>query len=484
MNSEKPNVLIFLIDSQGVDNLSCYGYHRKTSPNIDKIAADGVCFLNNFTPCAWTPPSHASIMTGRYLSGHMTLNLGLRRTLMPKDIPTIAETLNAIGYKTAAFTVNMLVNNEEGGVLRGFKEVFYPSLMRRREKEAAIKALFEEAGEPEGRDKGSLYTVHLTKKWIEKNYDGKKPFFIFINVLEPHIPYWPGEPFRSRFLPPGVTEERAKKIPQMNSHQAWRREYPWRHVEKGDEGEFGYPRNPEDWMIMKALLDGETAQVDHRIGLLIEYLNEKGLYDDTLIMVTADHHDVLWEHKGKTHPNGHIEYTGHTSLYDANIHIPLVVKGYSEDFPPGTYVKNMTDLTDIFSTLIDVLKIEDEKVKKSVQGYSLLSALHENPPRKFIIAEKWNPSIGLFCRSWVKAIRNLEYKYIWRSTGEEELYNVAEDPYEQENIISKMPEKSKTLQKNLERFLLSIEIPPIHLKKEAIKWMKAWGYHRQIIPAD
>ncbi|RLI40985.1 hypothetical protein DRO64_08185 [Candidatus Bathyarchaeota archaeon] len=490
LSPERPNVLIFLIDSQGVDNLSCYGYYRRTSPNIDRIAKDGVVFLNNFSPCVWTPPAHASLFTGRYLSGHQLLTLGGTNSILSEEIPTIAEALNAIGYKTAAFSVNPLIAN-----LLRHKHVeiikyptSYPLIIKRGK--TLAKELFEEVGEPEGIDKGSLYTVHRVIDWIEKNYDGKTPFYVFVNVVEPHHPYWAGEPFRSRFLPPGVTEERAKKTPQMSGEGLWRKEYPWfgpfaARSGIAPDGEFGYPRSPEDWLIIKALLDGETAQVDHRIGLLINYLREKGIYDDTLIIITSDHHDILWEHKGETLPNGRIIPTGHMDVYDPNIHVPLIVKGYPEHFPPGTRVKNMTSLVDIFPTLIEILQIEDKRVKKSVQGYSLLLALQDDPPRKFIIAEGWWPLTGFYYKSWFKAYRDLKYKYIWRGpTGEEELYDIVNDPYEQENIISKMPEKGMELKKKLEKFLLSIEIPPIRLKRAALNYLIAWGWHRKIIPED
>ena len=190
----------------------------------------------------------------------------------------------------------------------------------------------------------------------------------------------------------------------MSGEGLWRKEYPWFDPSAArsgvaPDGEFGYPRRPEDWLIIKALLDGETAQVDHRVGLLIDYLREKGIYDNTIIIITSDHHDILWEHKGETLPNGRIIPTGHMDIYDPNIHVPLIVKGYPEHFPSGTRVKNLTSLVDIFPTLIEVLQIEDKRIKKSVQGYSLLSALQGDPPGKFIIAEGWWPLTCFYYKS-------------------------------------------------------------------------------------
>jgi arylsulfatase A-like enzyme len=455
MNSKKPNILIFLMDSQGVDNISCYNYYKKTTPNIDRIAKDGVIFLNNFSPGVWTPPSHVSLFTGKYPSGHQFIFQGLTTGVIPEEIPTISEVLNVVGYKTAAFTRSVCVSP----TLRGFKEITFPDILLKRKREKNV--LIED-------NTDSLYTIELAKNWIEKNCE-KAPFFVFLNVNDTHHPYWANEPFRSKFLPKEVCEERAKKVPQQNDYSAWRKEYPWQ-----DDEEVGYPQNPKDWMIMKALYDGETAKADHRLGILIDYLHEKKLYDNTMIIVTSDHHDVTWEHP--------IKYSGHTSLYDANLHIPLIVKGYSEDFPPGTVINNLTDLTDIYPTFIEILKIKEEKFKRNLQGYSLLATLTENPPRKYVLAEMGNEN--WYYTSWSKSLRNSEYKYIWHSNKEDELYDITKDPYEQKNLISEMAKKGKEIQKELEKILLSFHVPPVHLKREAVKWLIAWGYHRQIIAKD
>jgi len=123
----RSNIIIIIMDSQRVDNLSCYGYSLKTSPNIDRVAEEGVIFLNNFIPCAWTPPAHASIMTGRCYSGHQLICLGLMRSIMPREISTIAEVLGSIGYDTASFSNNHLLTPGEDGILRGFRECRYPA---------------------------------------------------------------------------------------------------------------------------------------------------------------------------------------------------------------------------------------------------------------------------------------------------------------------------------------------------------------------
>jgi len=186
-------------------------------------------------------------------------------------------------------------------------------------------------------------------KWLDRRVMKEMPFLLFVNCTEPHHPYWPPQPFRRRFLPPGVDDYKARKVPQMTADGKW--------IPR-------YPESPEECYILKSLLDGETAALDHHLGILFNYLREIGVYDDTLIFITSDHGDVLWEHG--------VEYSSHKSLYEANIHIPLIVKGPREHFPAGERVSNLTQLTDIFPTILDVLGIKDIKVCRSIQGFSLL----------------------------------------------------------------------------------------------------------------
>jgi arylsulfatase A-like enzyme len=387
----------------------------------------------------------------------------------------MAEVLNSLGYKTAAVTCNELVNDKEGGILRGFKDVVYspkPKAPSEGKSQEPLSANAEDmAGHWTGTEKGdgdSWYTAYI-KEWLKNNYDGKNPFFIFLNCTETHHPNRPPQSFRGRFLPSWVTDERVKKVPQQTNIGGWPK---------------GLPHNPEDWWIIRCLLDAATATSDHRLGIILDYLKEIGAYEDTLVFVTADHGDDIDEHRS---------ISGHRSLYDASIHIPLIVKGYPEHFPRGTRVNNITQLNDIFATLIEELNIEDEKVKQSVQGYSLRSALSEAPKRTFAIAELWLPFVGWPFRQMSKIYRNLEYKYFWHSNTKvtpegvssesEELYDIVNDPTEQKNLAQEMPEKTKELNKELENFLLSIEIPPLCLKEDHIKRMIAWGYHQKVTPA-
>lgn len=172
------------MDTQRADNVSCYGYPKKTTPNMDRIAGEGAVFLNHITAGVWTLPSHASLFTGRYVSGH---GVDANYEALPMEFPTMAEVLGKLGYQTVGFSNNGWVSRRTG-VARGFQE-FY--LVRRGEGLVEwfyVEEFFKAEGEE---DKGSLKTVNAAASWIKRRWNREKPFFMFINFIEPHGPYWP-----------------------------------------------------------------------------------------------------------------------------------------------------------------------------------------------------------------------------------------------------------------------------------------------------
>ena len=150
---ERPNVLLIVMDTQRADNLSCYGYDKKTTPNIDKLASEGVLFLNNIIPGVWTLPSHASLFTGRYVSGH---GADAHCERLMNDFPTFAELLGKLGYVSVGFSNNGWVSRRTG-LARGFSEYY---LIGRGSRKVVEWFYVDEESEKGEGDKGSclLYT--------------------------------------------------------------------------------------------------------------------------------------------------------------------------------------------------------------------------------------------------------------------------------------------------------------------------------------
>ncbi|NOZ23046.1 MAG: sulfatase [Planctomycetes bacterium] len=462
---DRPNILIFMMDTQGARNMSCYGYHRKTTPNIDAIARDGVLFENHFVTSPWTLPVHASIFTGRYESGH---GAGAQHEGLEPGLITLGDVLNKNGYKTVMFCNNGWAM--EPGPLdtaRGIaEEIRYGGL--------PPVPPYIPSDKPEERDQGSMKAVGVARQWMEKNA-GKKPFFMFINCTEPHDPYLPPEPFRSRFLTEGIPYEKAVKL-------------------KGNQVDSTIGKRCEtfrEWEIQRSLVDGETACLDHRIGLLYEAMGEMGLLDNTLFMVTGDHGDTLGEH--------HLHaYHSQNGVWDSVCKTPLVAS-LPGVFSGGKRVKQLAQPTDIFPTLLDLLGLKEPKARESIQGGSLIKAL-KKPIREFALMEAQTPK-HVMRRIWgtypdydvrkmnyaLKAARTLKYKYIWDSRGFDLLFDIVKDPDEQWDISAEKPTVVKKLQKQMEGFLMSIEqryyidmYRPgrANLDPKAIRRLAAWGLYQ------
>ncbi len=204
----KPNILIFLMDTQPVRNMGCYGYSRNCTPNIDKIAEEGAVYENHFVTGSWTVPSHASLFTGKYQSGH---GVGVQFEFMTSDYPTMSEVLEGAGYQTVLFTNNSWVNQDATNIARGWGDF---NLIKRPKGQNVRIGPEDDFILDTEEDSGSLYTVKLVQEWLERKWDKDRPFAMFINCLEPHLKVWAPQPFRAQFLEKGVTDEKARKVNQ------------------------------------------------------------------------------------------------------------------------------------------------------------------------------------------------------------------------------------------------------------------------------
>ncbi|RJS73799.1 hypothetical protein CW710_02815 [Candidatus Bathyarchaeota archaeon] len=410
MSGLGPNVVLVVMDVQRADNLHCYGYPRDTSPNIDRVAAEGTVFLRCISPGVWTLPSHASMFTGRYVYGH---GVGASYTYKPVERFTLTEILRASGYRTVGFCnrghwwARYGIRDD-----RGFDE-FYGVTFKTTEEWVEV---------------GSSKTIDLAISWLER-FPHDRPFFMFINCLEPHLPYVPPEEFRRRFAGGLSLEEAGRLQPNV-----WLVRMGYEHVSE------------RRWRILRDLYDGETACLDRRLGKFFNYLEEKGLIDETLIIITSDHGDEQGEH----YPP-HIAHQLH--LYQPGIHVPLIVR-YPDLFPQGLKTDKLVQTLDIYPTILEVLSVEDKDVWIQSQGLSLLKVVRGEAERGYALSEHQRPLLSFErmlrndpsydFRRWDRRIKALivgDYKYIWSSDGRDELYNLREDPGETRNLAAEDRDK-------------------------------------------
>lgn len=294
----RPDVIVLLLDTLRADRLGCHGWERARTPHLDGLAARGVRFDQAMSASSWTLPSHASLFTSSYPSQH-----GLwSDQRLPEALTTLAEVMDANGYRTAAFTERGFVK-EDHGFARGFER--FDSAMRE------PGATFERAAE-----------------WIEAR---RSPYFVFVHTYKVHSPYDPEEPFRSELVRPYDGE-----LPRDIDVRA----HPWGR---------GGPQPPEaDRDYVSDLYDAEVAELDHAIGAFLERLEAAGRLEDTLLLVTSDHGEEFFEH-------------GHTlhglSLYQEQLHVPLILS-WPGHFEGGRVVEHPVHLVDVAPTVLDAAGID------------------------------------------------------------------------------------------------------------------------------
>jgi len=476
-NKKRPNILIFVMDTQSVRNMTPYGFDKETTPNLQTIASEGTVYENHFVTAAWTVPSFASLFTGKYQSGH---GAGASFNFLSREIPTLAELLSRTGFQTVALAEvsaasSGWVSHDETDLCRGFEE-FIPIFRHGEEINAGSEArpIFKYA---EGEDSGSTRAIRLVKEWFEKRYDPEKPFFMMIRCTDPHLTVWAPQPFRGRFLPEGVSDHEALEVNQDVYLQC---------MGLVPDRPGGY-MNERDWEILKGLYDGETACLDHRMGLLFDYLTAKQILDDTLLIITGDHGDLL-DRDG---------FLGHEplALFDDLLHTPLIVRCPGV-VPEATRVSHLVQICDWFPTILDLLELEETTIRGEMQGVSLIPTWSNEPVREYIIAEhqpllleaEWFVENDMDYRSWMqslKALRTLDWKYIWCSDGNDMIFDIRTDPGETNNLISTERSRASAMRKKLEGFLLSIEQRDYGDKLARhytpyIRNLKTWGYFREL----
>lgn len=298
----RPDVFLIVIDTQRADRLSIYGYDRDTTPGLEAFARDAVVFRKAVSPGTWTVPSHASLFTGLFPSFHGAERVPgdrIQAHAIRPEAKTLAEILSAGGYDTAAIVANEAYVAEPFGFARGFRS-FRPSDSHRADR---VREIFLEQIETAGR-----------------------PSFFFLNLVDPHAPYFPLPPFDTRFE--GKNADYGRELAPILSR--------------------GEKPTPEMLRHFDSQYDGEVAFVDQELQALFDALRRIGRYDEALVIVVSDHGEILGEH-GRA---GHGGYP-----YEPLVHVPLIVK-YPGNRDGGMIVERRVSTLGVFATILDEVGLE------------------------------------------------------------------------------------------------------------------------------
>ncbi len=435
------NVVLITIDTLRRDALSCYGSAGVSTPNIDRLADDSIVFNRAISPSSWTLPALASIMTGLSPTIHGTNRL---RSKLPKAMPTLAEHMRDDGYHCSALVTNGILSGKN--LSKGFSEfrVFAPSAHGRAFGEKVLRRLFP--AEYQTQVTASDLT-RMSVDWLEANRD--KDNFFWVHYIDPHLPYTP---------PAGLVP--AAKPPRDLSKQFMHQ------TAKRVSLDIAESEAQRAWL--QALYSSEVRYLDDYVGKLIDALVRLGLYEQSLIVFTSDHGEEFWDHGGFEH--------GHT-LYDELIGVPLMVKlPGSEATGPR---ENFVSIESVMPTIMGLCEVdyEDEGIE-----HGSLAPLWGTEPDSFVGRPIVSTGL-LFYEEKVSIIFD-EFKYIHSLvTGEEELYNMRDDPAERHCIAKESPDLVERARSMLaahdemaEEARERLDLRPDAMDAETIKKLKSLGY--------
>ncbi len=426
----QPNIVFVVLDTVRRDATALDGpvtpeplRQKGLTPNLDRLSTEGVTFTKAWSAAPWTVPSHASMFTGLMPSQHLCV---MSRPGLDADIPTTAERLSAAGYNTVAFFSNPWLSDKSTRILRGFDRKIMADV-------GGLKTMASNEG-----DQGGGASLRNIRQWFAARGDDKRPFLLFVNFLEAHLSYDPPAEYREAHLADLSAEDLI-------------------HIEWGHEVNAGvHADDTIDWNHVARLYAGDVWFADRMLGELLALLEEQGLDDDTIVIVTSDHGENLGEH-------GLIEHQ--FSVHETVLGVPLVVRvpeGLSSSrldgiVGPGSLRDDPVMTTDLYATILDLAGLAEAVAEAPPSSHTLL--VRPEHDDRFTVAEYGGPSRGLLAKLQqmnpeldrrrlsrsLQTVRLGDLRLTIDNTAFYELHDIAADPSQVRNLARQRPEDLQRL---------------------------------------
>jgi arylsulfatase A-like enzyme len=443
--SGPPSFLLFVMDTTRADAVSAYGHVSDTTPTIDRLAAAGLRYTQAHAQAPWTLPSHVTLFTGLLPSQHrVTYRNGLS---VPDALVTLPERLRDIGYQTVGVSENLFASGLFN-LAQGFER-------------------FEPVGPVD--DSRTIPAIENVLDTLAPD----RPFFLFVNVMDPHAPYSRGSD--DRFLPADATAaEMAKLSLGARPYQCAAADYQ-RQVD-----------------LLHGLYRAEVGEADAKLDAILTGLERRKLTERLISIVTADHGEHFGEH----------DLVGHMfSVREALLHVPLIIHGLAGAEP--AVIDTPVQLADIVPTVLDWVGLS---VPDHLPGQPLPTRNTTTAPIRSIVAQFTDPASGpphssaRWNQNWrdqsctgddkvngaMQALVRYPFKLIRFERYPSELYHLGEDPHERHDLAARRPELVTTLEGELEQYTTSLSVAgtedqtergkPASLTPEIIDQLKALGY--------
>ena len=412
-NNRPWNVLLITVDNLRPDRMSLYGHERDTTPYLDKFADESAVFDNAFSTSAWTAPGMVSIFTGYYPPVHAQHG---RFSFYDTEMTAAFRTLAAQGYEIL------------GQAIRG------PS----HEGFGFQKRLAQ-------RPKSDL------EGFIEQRIGNKTPFFAWAHITDVHLPYAPSEKNALRF---GATNHNSAAIEAVKKYRMILRHPERVDIDFTHAGKVEFSQ--QDIPVVQALYDAEVADVDERLRLNLEEMRRTGLLDHTIVIISADHGEELFDHGWLGHAS-----TGYDAkLYDELIRVPLIIRLPDQSLT-GRY-DALVQGVDLMPTLFDILGVSTAAMRPKMQGHSLLPVMRGKTKkvRDYVFNQTtmkgWTTPKDEMPKRIV-SVRSASKKLIQIPSGEgvrTEGYDLLQDPDELADIYAASSEQFVELEKALQNWVI------------------------------
>lgn len=516
-NNQRPHIILIVLDTHRRDRISSYGYHRNTTPNIDAFAREATIFNRAISPAQWTIPAHASIFTGEYPTTHQTLQ---PHSFLDTRFDSLAKLLALNGYQTTGFCNNPLLGILNNGLKQGFKKFYnycgaVPSVPKRanhlptplnniwewytqqlrkasypvQNAFAHSDLLFQLSLHPKfvafwskvGNFKGdTAQSIGDVFDFVRKNQTNPAPQFVFLNLMETHLPYRPPDNFIDKFAPYFKEDRQTRDFLRRYNVETFR----WLLPIEGS-----LPSMEES--LHNDIYDAEVNYQDHLLEPLLEFLSKA---KNTLTIIVADHGEGIGEHN----------FMGHSFVtYQELIHVPLIIK-FPDELGMGQRTNTTVSTRRIFHTALAAASaqvhesnyrpaspVKSLSLAQTVQGHDPEQEtvmVEAYPPNNFLsVMHKHTPHlINLFhCTSNRWALYDKENKLVRIDGVKNELYNIATDPVETVDIINQHPQQAADMSDKLHALIAQAikrqlnNWQPTHtaIEDENItKQLKALGY--------
>lgn len=501
---QSPDIFFIVLDTQRADRLGSYGYTRPVSPNLDRFAATGALFEQAISPAQWTIPSHASLFTGHYPTAH---GITQSSQSLSADRPHLMELGQALGYETIGFCNNPLVGVLNNGFKRGFESFYnyggaipsvpshsnpwpwplnrlaegytqflrrisYPiqnyfgqsDLAFRISLHAWLTPLWSRMANFKGQNERSVQDLVQYLAERERHYTDR-PLFLFLNLMETHLPFWAPGAFVDRVAPYFRHSKEARTIMRNWNREAYRWAAP-----------LSEPLDELEARVLNDMYDAEVAYQDDYLGPLFNMLAQRSRSRATLTVIVADHGDGLGDHG----------FIGHAFVaYQELAHVPLILH-WPERIAPGR-VDSVVSTRRIFHTILDAAAQTSEQSAlleqtlgseaANIRRLSLRHTLEGRdpeqetaytevyPPLNFVKAvEARQPDLlqDRRCLSTRRAVVRsaplqrgapVDVKLIQTDGEADEMFDLINDPLETRNLLGKYADHEAVLNTTIEQMV-------------------------------